>query len=373
MGMWTSGAGRIIDGTARCSMDAMRRFGVVAGLSVCAYGCGGGAGRDGPGTDDGGAEAVVGRIDARTERDSTPPGTIPTDDGGDSPGDDGSIGYGLVTYDDAATAVDPNAAYSVTLTMTGFTVPPGGEVYKCQDFASPFRGQAVDITRYELAMSPGSHHMILFDTAGATDGPVVDCSGLQIGESTFGAQSETATATYPDGIGAAVPAGTGFTMNSHYINAGASPIQGSVKVTMFVARAGVVTQHAGSLQFVLTSISIPPTGQPATVSGSCSVSHDINLLSANSHMHQRATQFVATAGGTTLYRTDVWADPPGTRFSPPLLLKANDAVTWSCTYVNDTGSTLTFGPSATTNVMCNFNGTYYPVPDVSSPGITCLQ
>jgi hypothetical protein len=281
-----------------------------------------------------------------------------------------------VTYDDAgAAAVEPTAAYSVTLTMTSFAVPAAGEVFKCQDFANPFHGQSVDITRYDLAMSPGSHHMLLFDTSGASDGPLIDCpqGGLQLGPSTFGAQSPMATDTFPAGIGAAVPAGMGFTMDAHYINVGASPIQADVKVIMYVARPGLVTQHAGRLQFILTNISIPATGQPATVSGSCSVSQDVNFVSTGSHMHQRATHFVATSGNTTLYQTDVWSDPPSMPYSPPLFLGANSVIDWSCTYVNDTGSTLTFGPSALTNVMCNFNGTFYPVQDVSNPSLTCLK
>jgi hypothetical protein len=280
---------------------------------------------------------------------------------------------GVVTFNDAAASVNPNADYSVTLAMTPFTVPAGGEVFKCQDFANPFQGQAVDITQYDLVMSSGSHHMLLFYAPGASDGPVTDCGGLQLSPFTFGSQSPMATEKYPDGVGAAIPAGMGFSFNSHFINSSASAIVANVKVTMYVARPGVVTQHAGSLMFVLMSISIPPTGQPATVSGSCNVSQDMNLISTGAHMHQRATHFVATSGNTTLYQTDVWSDPPMMPYSPPLLLKANSTVDWSCTYVNDTGSTLSFGQSAVTNAMCNFNARFYPVRDVSNPLVQCLQ
>jgi hypothetical protein len=76
--------------------------------------------------------------------------------------------------------------------MSPFTVPAGGEVYKCQDFANPFGGQPVDIKTYELTMNAGSHHMILFYSSGAKDGPVIDCpqGGLMTGVATFAAQSE---------------------------------------------------------------------------------------------------------------------------------------------------------------------------------------
>src|SRR5262249_51784604 len=147
-------------------------------------------------------------------------------------------------------------------------------------------------------------------TQGATDGPVVDCSGLMTVPFTFGAQSEKVTETYPAGVGAAIPAGTGLTVNMHYVNAGTADITGVVKVTLFVARPSVVTQHAGVFQFVQTNISIPPDGQPHMACGSCTVPQDVNLLPTGAHMHRRATQFIATSGSTVLYQTDQWAEPP---------------------------------------------------------------
>src|SRR5690242_14407699 len=63
---------------------------------------------------------------------------------------------GTVTRDLDAGASDPNVAYSATMTMTGFTVPAGAEVYKCQDFADPFGAGPVDIKAWQVDMSRGS-------------------------------------------------------------------------------------------------------------------------------------------------------------------------------------------------------------------------
>jgi hypothetical protein len=354
-------------------MRFLRWLGGSTALVACGYGCGSTAGAAGSP-----AKATVGAaMDASAADEEagdsfgTPLPDLPfpiTNDPGDS-------GPGTVAIDDAASAVDPSAAYSVTLTMSPFTVEPNHEVYKCQDFANPFAGQAVDIHRYDLDMNEGSHHMNLFYNQGATDGNVVDCpnGGFQQGPNTFGAQSPKASQTYPDGVGAAIPAGTGFTMNAHYVNSGSTPIQAAVKVTMFVAKPGLTTQHAGVVSFILTSITIPPTGQPYPVSGTCAIPQDMNVIFAGSHMHQRATAFTATTGATTLYETTAWSDPPSKAFSPPLALAANSNVTWTCTYVNDTGSPLVFGQSALTNAMCNFGATFYPVADPSNPVISCLK
>ncbi|MGH7434326.1 MAG: hypothetical protein ACRENE_01475, partial [Polyangiaceae bacterium] len=255
---------------------------------------------------------------------SATPAAQPADAGvdaiADAPGSFGPVG--AVSHDDAAASGDPAAAYAVSLTMSTFAVPPGQEVYKCQDFANPFGSKAVDIVRYDLTMSAGSHHMLLFYSQGASDGPVGDCpmGGLQLGPYTFGAQSPNVTAPYPAGIGAAIPADMGFTMNAHYVNTGSTELTTSVKVTLFVGAPGEVTQHAGVLQFVLTSISVPPTNQPVDVSGACSINQDMSLLWADSHMHRRATNFVATSGATKLFETTSWSDPPARTFTPPLAL-----------------------------------------------------
>jgi hypothetical protein len=54
-------------------------------------------------------------------------------------------------------------------------------------------------------------------------------------------------------------------------------------------------------------------------------------------------------------------------------LGAGTSITWSCTYVNDTSSPLTFGESAATNVMRIYQGTFYPVADITNPILNCAQ
>jgi len=258
--------------------------------------------------------------------------------------------------------------------MTEFTVQPGTEVWKCQDFAAPFDGQ-VDITAWESTMTAGSHHLTLFNLSGATDGPLVDCpDGVPKAMSySFGAQAEKTTYAFPDGVGESIPRGLGFTMNSHYVNTTSMPIRAVVVVTAYVAAAGVVTQHAGGLEALLLTISIPPTGQPVTVGSSCTLPQDMNVIAVAGHMHRRGSHFRATSGGMTLLESDEWDGTPPRVLSPPLPLKAGADLTWSCDYTNDTGAPLTLGNSALTNVMCNAILVFYPIPDVNNELITCIH
>src|SRR5262245_2776085 len=74
---------------------------------------------------------------------------------------------------------------TVTLKMTPFTVPPGGEVYKCQNFANPFGGANAEIARFESHMTPGSHHLLVFYQEQLEDSTLQDCSGLEFGPTPF--------------------------------------------------------------------------------------------------------------------------------------------------------------------------------------------
>src|SRR5215472_15311526 len=107
---------------------------------------------------------------------------------------------------------------------------------------------------------------------------------------------------------------------------------------MSIAKPGVVTDHAGVIFLNNTGLTVPPTNRPEVVTKSYTLPQDVNVLSFGSHMHLHATHFVATTStGLTLFDTDQWADPPAKQYSPPLHLASGTTITWSCTYVNDTG------------------------------------
>jgi hypothetical protein len=274
---------------------------------------------------------------------------------------------------DAAPGNNAEIDYStgpITLTMTPFTVQPGGEVFYCQNFANPWNKQ-VDIKTYSLNMGKGSHHMFAFYASGATNGAIAACpsGGLTFGAFTFSAQSAQATVTYPTTVGATLPAGTGFQLMVHYLNTTAAPIMSSVALTMYIAKPGVITNHAGALFLNQATMSVGPTCTTGCQSSqSYTLPQDVYILTADSHMHKYATNFVATTNtGVTIFQTTQWAEPPAQVYSPPLHLSAGTTITWTCTDVNTTGTTLTFGESANTNVMCISSNIFYPVSNVSNP------
>jgi hypothetical protein len=110
-------------------------------------------------------------------------------------------------------------------------------------------------------------------------------------------------------------------------------------------------------------INVPSDGQPHTASGSCTVHADEHIFTLWPHMHQTAThqKWTYTEGSTTtaLIDDDFQFAEQKNYPIPDTLLKAGDTINTVCTYVNNTGSTMTFGDGSDKE-MC-FTGMYkYP-------------
>ncbi len=287
-------------------------------------------------------------------------------------GGGGSGGGGMIPSDGGVTVNGD----SVTITMTPFPVAAGQEVYMCQTFANPFGAVDVDIAEFESHMSPGSHHMLLLFQDNATDGAEVACSGLTFGPMPYGAQQPDASITYPTGIGATIKGTQGFNVVAHYLNATQSDLTAVVQITMHIAPAGSVTQHAGVffLDAVKQLYTQPiPAGETVTVTASYTTTIPMQILYATGHTHRFTTSFTATEAGNQMYQTDSWDNSPTLAYNPAMTLPSGTNITWSCVMDNTTTSTITFGESAQTNEMCIFNGQYYPVPDGADPSINVMK
>jgi hypothetical protein len=304
----------------------------------------------------------------------------------------GSSG-GSVTFSDAAAGMlydasapaDASMGQSVTLTATPFSVDVGAEVYKCQTFANPF-GKDVDLVYMDGTMSQGSHHFFLFNldpsTMSASPTPLQDCpqGGLEFFPFPYLSQQPHWIVNYPQpDMGYPLAANHGLMINVHYLNAGSAPIQASATITITAAQPGVVTTHIGTIMLNNTFFSVPPTPQSSPqpyaktwtpTAGSLPSSYSI--LTSWSHMHRTSVDFQASANGSVFYEEKNWDSPPLFPHNPALPMGGSTPITWTCTYYNDTSSTMTFGESATSNVMCIYIAQYYPVVNVKSPDIIAV-
>lgn len=270
---------------------------------------------------------------------------------GGAPGAGGNLGAGGTT----------SSASEFTFETATFTVPPGSEVYKCQDFRNPF-GQDVAIVESTTHLVSGSHHMFAFlvpnDQLSLFDA-LVDCpgGGVEFHPYLTTSASEEATTTYPPGVGRVLGAGDGVRLMVHLLNVTPDAQDAFIRYTVRHTDPATLQYRAGSIFLNNIGIRVPP-GQ-STQRSSYTLPSDIWLMGAASHMHSRGVHFVATANGQTLVDDTAWEDPKMFTFDPALHLTAGTTINWECTYQNETARTLTFGESASSNEMCIFPGEFY--------------
>jgi hypothetical protein len=252
-----------------------------------------------------------------------------------------------------------NAPDEATLALSSFTLAPGQERYVCQNFASPFGGEA-KVERFDSHMTAGAHHLIVFFQVAARDGALEDCSGNEFAAGPYGSQRLDDSLSYPSGVAANLPAGTGLRIQAHYLNATQSPLSPSVSVKM--KRASGVTQPAAVLFMSNLDISVPAGARAAPVSKTCTLPYDVNLVQASGHMHRHGTSFTARTADHQLFASTMWSDVEPAFFDPPLALSAGTEVTFTCTYDNPGTSPLVYGDSAETDEMCIFSAQFFPAP-----------
>jgi len=251
----------------------------------------------------------------------------------------------------------------IELKMQQFSVPAGSEAFACQNFANPNGANQLVFVETESFMTTGSHHMFLMEGGSNTNGPLETeqtnpngCNGLQFSTMVHSAQTPQTTLKYPAGVGAKLNGGTGLRMVAHYFNTSTAAVTPDVRVLLYVANPGEVTQLAGFLFGNVASINVQP-GRTGQAHGTWTMPYDLSMLFFVSHMHSHATNFVATVNGQVLYQTTEWDAPTPIEFNPMKQIAGGSVIDWTCSYDNTTGSiALQFGESAKTNEMCIING-----------------
>jgi hypothetical protein len=258
---------------------------------------------------------------------------------------------------------------TITLTMSPFVVPAGGEVYRCQDFANPFGGEGA-FDAIESHLSVGSHHLFVFYRDGITNGPVEECSGLEFSPGPFATQLRDERLDYPSGIAAVIGAGQGIRLNAHYLNTSSQDLSPTVVVKIHRVPPNVPYHRAGMFVMSTLKLDIEPY-QSKTIPVDCTAPADMNLVSVSSHMHRHGVAFRSDVAGQFLYTSSTWDDPPRKLFEPSRVIKMGDKIHFECDYVNNSASPLTFGESASTNEMCVLFGQFYPYDTNGQVSLDC--
>lgn len=239
-------------------------------------------------------------------------------------------------------------------------LPAGANVYKCVRVTVT---ADTYITSVQTQADSGSHHAVLALADERTGGPdgVRDCDAGTIGTiMIYAASVGTSPFELPEGIGIKVAAGRQLHMNLHLLNSGDEPRSGSTSI-LVKSRPTPPPTLAEMVLAGPVEIAVPSDNLPHSVTGECTATTPYTLFALWPHMHTFAThQMVELVGSgapsVLLDNAFRFEEQAYYTLAPMRNVVAGERIRVTCTYVNNTGSVVTYGDGATSE-MC-FSGLY---------------
>jgi hypothetical protein len=205
-----------------------------------------------------------------------------------------------------------------------------------------------DVVAVAGSQSAGGHHGQLraVKTAAAvgTTRPWVNADQLDGTVIGFVGGEGAAANGAPDGYVYRIPAGYSLAVQTHYLNAGDTPIVGETTFQVTMTAADPANRVASAFTLTPANVVVGPA-PTTTLDVSCKLQHDLPLLVWANHMHEHGksqrTTVTDAAGVTTDFKVDpVWnpewamampnysVAPPG----QPLVLAAGTTLDTHCTW-----------------------------------------
>lgn len=278
-------------------------------------------------------------------------GTNPGGDDGGTNNPDGKTADAFVSQD----------GYTL-LVSRGWQLAPGAtNTYRCVRIKTT---QDMWISGFRPLSPVGTHHAVLTISTGGQLGEY-DCNAGNLdNQMLYASGVGTDDLVFPGGVAMHIPAGTNINLNLHLFNATDNMITGTSGVLVKIVDQASVVHEADMMFSGTPQIFIQSDNQPHTAQGGCTAPVDWHVFTLWPHMHQTAThqkwQFTPTGGQAKVMLDDNFAfeEQKNYPIADTIIPKGAQILT-TCTYVNNTGKTMTFGDGSDKE-MC-FTGMYkYP-------------
>jgi hypothetical protein len=238
--------------------------------------------------------------------------------------------------------------------------------------------EEVYVNRFETAMRPGTHHLILYDFWNRTTYPPhnelrdIRYANGQYNPQTFesienqlyvfGTQLRSTDYSYPDGVAMKVSPNKSYDVNTHYTNYGDTTITGEVYVNLHTIPKSEV-QHVAKQFLVSDNDFVLPARKVTTIHAEHGWGDTRNIFMLTAHAHQTMTEFKifikgGDRDGELVYYTNDWEHPVIEEYDPPIVLNPGEKLRTETTYNNTTNKVLRFGLLSTDEMNIVF-GAYY--------------
>jgi len=262
------------------------------------------------------------------------------------------------------------------LNLGPFDIQPGTE-REFQYYMPLDNSEDLYLNRVEITMREGSHHFILYDYPDGNrpaanqyrdyynaNGSfnISTIASILNQRFVFGTQWRNTDYSYPPGVALKIPAGTGYDLNSHYVNATGVVQTGEVSVNLHTMPEGQV-QHIAENIFESFEDIVIPSGKVTTLERTSTFDERMHVFQLTSHAHKHMTEFeIYIVGGDRdgelIFFTNDWEHPPLLTFDPPITLEKGHGLRARATYDNNTDKTLRFGLLSEDEMMIMFGAFY---------------
>ncbi len=225
------------------------------------------------------------------------------------------------------------------LLTKGWELAPGGE--KTSDLAIDTTDRDLVIGGLRPLAPLGTHHTLLFRGANGTN--AIYASGVGTGELMF-----------PAGTAMRIPKGTLIGLQLHVFNQTDEMLAGTSGIEFREVDAATVTDEVDMFLPGPTDLAIQPNTE-TTQAGTCTVKQPYKVFALFPHMHQLGTHLktTLTIAGTEQVLHDeqyVFEHQEVIAFDP-IQMNTGDKIKTECTWNNESGNTIGWGESSTTE-MC---------------------
>lgn len=263
----------------------------------------------------------------------------------------------------------PPAGKGVQLRIGPFDVPQGAEIQRNFYLKLPSDAD-VDVTRIQVAMREGSHHLNLFktDAESLPDHSEDDFSQLNFEKYDLFAGNQNTAMDWklPAGVGISMKARQQLVIQSHYVNASTQKTPGKAEalVNLWFAGSGEVTSRMGTLFANNRRLNIPPMSS-VSFSQWFIWKRDVTIAAMTGHFHSRGKRFhVAKWDGFKetegIYESKNWEEPPFRVYDGGIPIAKDTGIRFTTDFVNNSDLTVTFGPRVEVNEHANLFLYFHP-------------